>query len=104
MLRKRRISKTLIGIGFVCSTRVSYIDNVSRTNGVGTYTYKEDSIEPITVKESTNPLTRRAALITSIVARHYDIAISLDASSITDTSPEKEIMAIVYTYILASFR
>ena len=47
----------MIGIGLVRSTKVSYIDNVSRTNGVGTYTYKEDSIEPITIEEGTDPST-----------------------------------------------
>ena len=55
--KKRRISKTLIGIGLAYSTRVSYIDNVSRTDRVGTCTYKEDSIELVTIEEGTDPLT-----------------------------------------------
>ena len=94
----------MIGISLVRSTRVSYIDNVSRTNRVGTYTYKEDSIELATIEEGTDPSIRCVALITSIVARYYDIAIGLDASSATNTLPRREIIAIVYTYILASFR
>ena len=102
--KKRRISKTLIGIGLVRGTRVSYIDNVSRTDGVGTRTYKEDSIELATAEEGTDLSTRRAASTTSVVARYYNVAIDLDASSATDTLPGREITTTVYTYILASFR
>ena len=102
--KKRRISKTLIGIGLVRSTRVSYIDNVSRTNRVGTYTYKEDSIELVTIEEGTDLSTRHATLTIYIVVRYYNIVIGLDAFSATNTLPRREIIAIVYTYILASFR
>ena len=66
--KKRRISKTLIGIGLVRGTGVSYIDNVSRTDGVGTCTCKVDSIELVTVEEGTDLSTRRAASTTSVVA------------------------------------
>ena len=104
MPKKRRISKTLIGIGLVYSTRASYIDNVSRIDGVGTRTYKEDSIELATIEEGTDLSTRRTALITSVVARYYDIAIGLDASSATDTLLGREITATARTCILASFR
>ena len=96
--------KTLIGISLIRSTKVSYIDNVSRTNGVGTCTYKEDSIELATIEEGTDPLTRYATLITSIVVRYYDVVIGLDTSSAINTLPRKEITVIVYTYILASFK
>ena len=94
----------MIGIGLVRGTGVSYIDNVSQTNGVGTCTYKEDSIELATIEEGTDLSTRYAALITSIVARYYNTAIGLDISSATDTLPRREIIAIVYICILASFR
>ena len=94
----------MIGIGLVRGTEVSYIDNISRTNGVGTYTYKEDSIELATIEEGTDPLTRYATLITSVVARYYNVAIGLDASSVTNTLSRREIIVIVYTYILVSFR
>ena len=94
----------MIDIGLIYSTRVSYIDNVSRTDRVGTCTYKEDSIELVTIEEGTNLSTRYIALITSIVIRYYNIVIGLDASSAIDTSPRREITAIVYTCILASFR
>ena len=104
MPKKKRISKTLIGISLVYSTGVSYINNVSQTNGVGTCTYKEDSIELATIEEGTDPLIRCATSTISVVARHYDIAIGLDTSSATNTLPRREIIAIVYTYILASFR
>ena len=103
-MKKRRISKTLIDIGLVYSTGVSYIDNVSRTNGVGTRTYKEDSIELATIEEGTDLLTRHVASITSVVARYHDAAIGLDASGATDTLPGRETIAMAYTYILASFR
>ena len=96
--------KTLIGIGLIRNTEVSYIDNVSRTNRAGTRTYKEDSIELAIIEEGTDPLTRRITLIISVVARYYNIAIGLDTSSATNTSSRREIMAIVYIYILASFR
>ena len=96
--------KTLIGISLVRGTRVSYIDNVSRTDGVGTCTYKEDSIELATTEEGTDLSTRRATSITSVVARYYDVAIGLDTSSTTDTLPGRETIATVYIYILASFR
>ena len=94
----------MINIGLVRSTRVSYIDNVSRTDRVGTRTYKEDSIELATTEEGTNLLTRRTTSTTSVVTRYYNVAIGLDASNATDTSPRRETMAIAYTYILASFR
>ena len=96
--------KTLIGISLVYSIRVSYINNVSRTNRVGTYTYKEDSIELATIEENTDPSTQRATLITNVVARYYNVAIGLDASSVIDTLPRKETITTVYTCILASFR
>ena len=94
----------MIGISLVHSTRVSYIDNVSRTDGARTRTYKEDSIELAIVEEGTNPSTRYTTSITSVVARYHDAAIGLDASSAIDTSPRKKTIAIVYTYILVSFR
>ena len=94
----------MIGIGLICSTKVSYIDNVFRTNGVGTCIYKEDSIELVTVEEGTDLSIRYAVSTTSVVARHYDIVIGLDISGITDTLPGREIIATVYTCILVSFR
>ena len=94
----------MIGIGLVRSTRISYIDNVSRTDGVGTRTYKEDSIELVTIEEGTNLSTRYVASIISVVARYYNVAIGLDVSSTTNTLPGREIIAIVYTCILVSFR
>ena len=93
-----------MGIGLVRSTGVSYIDNISRTDRVGTCTYKEDSIELATAEEGTDPLTQRATSITSVVARYYNAAIGLDTSSAIDTSPRREIMATVRTCIPASFR
>ena len=92
----------MIGIGLVRSTRVSYIDNVSRTDRVRTRTYKEDSVELVTIEEGTDLSTRRIALITSVVARYYNAAIGLDVSGVTDTLFRREIMAMVYTCILAS--
>ena len=96
--------KTLIDIGLIYSTRVSYIDNVFRTNRAGTYTYKEDSIELVTTKEGTNLSTQYTTLTISVVARYYNIVIGLDASSTTDTSPRRETIATARIYILASFR
>ena len=96
--------KTLIGISLVRSTEVSYINNVSRTNKVRTRTYKEDSIELVTIEEGTNPLIQRATLTTSVVTRYYNAAIGLDASSATNTLPRREITATVHIRILASFR
>ena len=58
----------MIGIGLVRSTKVSYIDNVSRTNRAGTCTYKEDFIELVIVEEGINPSTQYTTLITSVVA------------------------------------
>ena len=94
----------MIGISLVRGTRVCYIDNISRTNRVGTYTYKEDSIELATIEKGTNPSTRYTTSTISVVARYYNIVIGLNISSTTDTSPRRETTAIVYTYILTSFR
>ena len=60
-------------------------------------------MELATMEEGTDPSTRRAASTTSVVARHYNVAIGLDTSSTTDTSSRKETTATVYTRILASF-
>ena len=60
-------------------------------------------MELVTMEEGTDLLTRRAASITSVVARYYDIVIGLDTSGAIDTLFIKEIIAIVYICILVSF-
>ena len=60
-------------------------------------------MELVTIEEGTDPLTRYAILITSVVAWYYNVVIGLDASDATNTLPRREIIAIVYTCILASF-
>ena len=58
----------------------------------------------MTIVEVSNPLTCYTISTRYIAIYYYNIAIDIDILDIVNISPRREIIVIIYTYILVSFK